>query len=549
MTGTRVPLFDRLPEIYRIRDTEHEPPGQLRAYLAACRGRLRRDPRQHRVALPRSVHRDLRRLGHPLHRRPARHDPPHGRPVDDPRRRRRHRSRCAGARDARRDRAARLRCSTGWAVHCVELRENLGWPQHLNHQRPGCRRRPALRRADTTRFTVLARRHGAAPRPSRAEPARDAVRPVRPHPRREAAAVATLCATTCPTSRSSCGGSRPTGCLSGPVYRRRPRPRRRRRPAGPLAAARSTCTRWRRPAAAVQHQRATDPDRQPPVLTAARRDCRARCPRRLTSGAEAGHPDAYVCRRIRTTPTTADASTWPRSACSCTSHGRPRSRSTPGASEATTFAPGRRPSAAGRCAMARSLIDPVIGRLRLGVETTAAGDARAVENICCDQRARYGAPGPVGAHPVTRERRRRRPGEGEARAAATSIFRQRPAAAHQASSDLATATQPVVIEIRDSLVHRVDLAAVAGTVARPAAPAAAHRSLTIRAADGQRPVIRLAGRSASARHARPDRRPSGRTDAAPAARRAARGPLSDATPTASRRGAPLIARAAVPRSR
>ena len=34
-TTPRVPLYDRLPEIYRIRDEEESPPGQLRALLAA----------------------------------------------------------------------------------------------------------------------------------------------------------------------------------------------------------------------------------------------------------------------------------------------------------------------------------------------------------------------------------------------------------------------------------------------------------------------------------------------------------------------------------
>ena len=31
----RVPLYDRLPEIYRIRDAEETPPGMLAAYLRA----------------------------------------------------------------------------------------------------------------------------------------------------------------------------------------------------------------------------------------------------------------------------------------------------------------------------------------------------------------------------------------------------------------------------------------------------------------------------------------------------------------------------------
>src|SRR5260370_42603809 len=34
MSTPTVPLYARLPEIYRQRDTEQQPPGQLQAYLA-----------------------------------------------------------------------------------------------------------------------------------------------------------------------------------------------------------------------------------------------------------------------------------------------------------------------------------------------------------------------------------------------------------------------------------------------------------------------------------------------------------------------------------
>ena len=34
MTEQRVPLFSRLPEIYRIKDAQQTPPDQLRDYLA-----------------------------------------------------------------------------------------------------------------------------------------------------------------------------------------------------------------------------------------------------------------------------------------------------------------------------------------------------------------------------------------------------------------------------------------------------------------------------------------------------------------------------------
>ena len=34
----RVPLYERLPEIYRIKDLEQNPPGQLKSYLALVEG-------------------------------------------------------------------------------------------------------------------------------------------------------------------------------------------------------------------------------------------------------------------------------------------------------------------------------------------------------------------------------------------------------------------------------------------------------------------------------------------------------------------------------
>jgi len=38
MSDTSVPLFDRLPEIYRTRDAEQQPADQLRAFLRAIEG-------------------------------------------------------------------------------------------------------------------------------------------------------------------------------------------------------------------------------------------------------------------------------------------------------------------------------------------------------------------------------------------------------------------------------------------------------------------------------------------------------------------------------
>ena len=62
---------------------------------------------EHRPALRRPLHRHLRRLGHPVPRRPARHDAPEGRAAHAARRRRRHDRAAPAQGHAGRDRAAR----------------------------------------------------------------------------------------------------------------------------------------------------------------------------------------------------------------------------------------------------------------------------------------------------------------------------------------------------------------------------------------------------------------------------------------------------------
>src|SRR5262249_30079524 len=109
------------------------------------------------------------------------------------------------------------------------------------------------------------------------------------------------------------------------------------------------------------------------------------------------------------------------------------------------------------------VIDARIGRVMFGVHDAAQRDA-----LIAPQRpgfvARiyasytYGAAGPVGAHPLART-----PLEIDgvdlrpvsALPGGTSLQTQ--------LDNLAAATQPVVVEIRDSLVHRLDLAAIPGT--------------------------------------------------------------------------------------
>ncbi|MCP4341219.1 MAG: hypothetical protein GY799_20640 [Desulfobulbaceae bacterium] len=143
MATSRRSLYQRLPEIYHIRDAEQLPPGQLQAYLdvidtvqAGIRDNIEElyhdffietcddwaiqyiadllgtshlagDPWSLRADVARSIH----------HRR---------------------RKGTSGAIESL------TYALSGWAVHAVELRERLVWNQHINHQRPDAGGRPPV---------------------------------------------------------------------------------------------------------------------------------------------------------------------------------------------------------------------------------------------------------------------------------------------------------------------------------------------------------------------------------------------------------------------
>ena len=221
MTAPASPLYrPRCRRSTAIRDAEQSPPGQLAPTSALIERRLRRAPRQHRGALRRPLHRHLRRLGHPLPRRPARHQ---SHLKGDPRTLRADvaaRSRCAGAR-ARSARSSRWP-SPSPAGPCTRssCASNLAWTQHLNHQRPDAGGAPPLRRArDDHRRRCAAAPCRCATRPLLASSATP-FDPFAHTRRREAAGAGARAATTCRTSRSSCGGWRPTGVpVAAPVFR------------------------------------------------------------------------------------------------------------------------------------------------------------------------------------------------------------------------------------------------------------------------------------------------------------------------------------------
>lgn len=127
-------------------------------------------------------------------------------------------------------------------------------------------------------------------------------------------------------------------------------------------------------------------------------------------------------------------------------------------------------------------IDPRIGRLAIGVRT--AGQAEQVQRHLRVVLT-YGAVGPVGAHPVDRV---------PAPPATRTVGVGAPGGdLEDALGDLHTAGSPVVVEIADDEVHDLDLAAVAGAVNETGGPTLRlAQSLTVRAADGKRPIVRLA---------------------------------------------------------
>ena len=124
-------------------------------------------------------------------------------------------------------------------------------------------------------------------------------------------------------------------------------------------------------------------------------------------------------------------------------------------------------------------IDPVVGRIVVAVRSEEQSDAvrdglRAV--------FAYGAVGPVGAHPIDRP----------ALPAATTTVGPG-TSLEDAMGDLQSAGRDLVVRIADDQIHALDLASVAGTVGElGGSTLQLARSLTIRAADGARPIVHLA---------------------------------------------------------
>jgi hypothetical protein len=495
----RVPLFERLPDIYRTRDAEVAPANQLRAYLRAIEGPF--DALHQNIA---QLYEDLfidtcddwviPYLADLLGTTHLKGDPRTLRAdvADTIALRRR-----KGTLGAIERLAVNL---TGWACRGVELRENLGWTQHLNHQRPDAGGQPPYGTATLTRFEVP--RGGTAPI-------------------REPATLALLGTPFDPFAYSAdlkpaVDDQRHINLPNLAIFLwrlsayRLPRVRplakgRINLGVQPAGVARFVLRFDLHPLDIPVHLFNTS---RPGFLRAATSggvvapltEADA-VPGPMLDARLASHADAYV--RVDYY----DPATTPPSGFDLGDAGlhlflpralEPLLVPPPPQTEWRWRFRGdnlcaweeglRRPTAIGEI-----VIDPDIGRVLVGVATAAQADLLVTTDngaLVSQLQASYtyGAAGPVGAHPLSRQvpvipadAEVRRVGE-----VSGGISLQ------QALDGLESATGPVIVEIHDSLVHPLDLAAMTGTAVDGTHSLRLAHSLTVRAAGGHRPLLLLA---------------------------------------------------------
>jgi hypothetical protein len=497
-TTPSVPLFERLPEIYRTYDAEGKPPDQLRAYLAAVEGpfgalhanigHLYEDlfidtcddwvipyiadllGTSHLKGDPRTLRADV---------------------ADTIALRRR-----KGTLGAIERLAANL---TGWGCRAAEMRVNLGWSQHLNHQRTDAGGRPPLADPERTRFHIP--RGGSAPIRDPAalallgtpfdefawsadtRPAVDDVRQVNlPN---LAIFLWRLAAYRLPRVLPLAKGVTDLGAQ--PAGLARFALRFDLHPLDlPVRLFNSSRAGFARNKDNAVVAALSAPDAVPGPIH----------PARLDSGTPAGHPEAYVAVDFY------DAAATPPTGFDL---GETGLHLTMPETLRPLLAPGFAWTVRGDnlCAWEdglrrplRSLeiaIDPNIGRVLIGLDSAVQAaelvdDSGAIPLSRMFAAFTYGAPGPVGAHPVTRA----------AEAVAPPMILRRVGAIpggltlQAALAGLESVAAPVVVEIHDSLVHPLDLSLVPGSAVDGTRSLRLAQSLTIRAAGGHRPIVLLA---------------------------------------------------------
>ena len=484
MADSRPTLYERLPELHRIRDQEQNPPGQLRAFLDVVDRALS------------AVHDNIESLYHDFFIDtcddwvvPYLGDllgtshlagPPHTLRADVAdtillRRRK-------GTRAAIERLAFDL---ADWAAHAVELFPSLAWAQHLNHQRPDAGgdppyataplravprggtapiRDPALLALLDSPFDPFA--HVADVRPA-------AFGQLRYNLPNLAILLWRLAAYRVVHSWPRLQSIQPTGLTT---------------PAAAFAArffVHPLGSRLR-----LFNDFHYDPDARPPEVTHLDGVPGPIHPSRLTSGAPFGAPEKYVGITTWASP--------PPPPLSDLGLGLelqlPDADFQPFDPKQWTF------RGANLCAWETGLkpplqerevaIDPRIGRLVIGCRTSQEATA-----LQFDLRVTYtyGSVGPVGAHPTST----RGPAPATFDGQATQLIAVDSTGAtptlEQALANAATAGPPLVIEIQDSATYAIDPNNVPNMILEDGgANILLARPLVVRAAPGERPILVLA---------------------------------------------------------
>lgn len=500
MSTKRVPLYERLPEIYRIKDAEQSPPDQLKSYLSLVESVFG------------AIHENIEALyddlfiescddwvipyiGDLLGTSHLSGDPWTLRAdVADTIALRRRKGTLASI--------ERLTYNlTQWGVHCVELRENLAWNQHLNHQRADAGGDPPYGLATVTRFTPI--RGGTVtlrdpamlsllytpfdPFAHIADLKPPAFGNVRYNLPNLAIFLWRLEDYRVRTSKPFSRGVHPTGTAV---------------PGQATHVVRFDIHPLGEPVRLFNSYQ-FDPDREPPVVTQIDETPGPIPTARLTENSAAGSPEKYL------TVDTYDPTDTILASRDLADVGLQLHLPEP--PFAGEVWPDKEPPVwtirgANLCAWENGIqpplknreivIDPVLGRLIIGlgtlVDAAGAVEGTALENHLLLSYT-YGAVGAVGAHPISRPAT---PQEwnGEPVVVKTVDFHVDPNGLRDALSDIQNSTSPIVIEIRDSMTHVLDLGdpAILGTKSENGGPnLQLKKSLIIRAADGQRPVVKL----------------------------------------------------------
>ena len=481
-------LYERLPEIYRVKDEEQTPPGQLRNYLAIAEHIF--DAIHENIE---SLYDDLfiescddwviPYIGDLLGTSHLQGDPWTLRAdVADTIALRRRKGTLASI--------ERLTYNlTQWGVHTVELRENLVWNQHLNHQRPDIGGDPPY--GSITRFTPI--RGGTV---TLRDPAMLSLlhTPFDPF-----AHLADLK----PPSWGNIRYNLPNLAIF--LWRLKDYQVKFTQPIVQIQATGTTETDEATHVVQVLVHPLGDPirlfntyqfnpDQDPPVITQLDTTPGLIPVARLTTNSEAGKPEKYVA--IDTyDPIDADIVRRDIAEVGLQLHLPEPEFAATDLSEWTirgenlcAWETGIQPPLKDR----EIALDPIIGRILIGVGTvdndSGLTEAAALENHLLLTYT-YGAVGNVGAHPLSRTL----PNQwNDEIVVVKSVNLFQGETLNAALDNIQNETSPVVIEIQDSLVHILDLSAIAGTFDEDGGlNLRLNRSLIIQAADGQRPIIKL----------------------------------------------------------